>query len=532
MVRKRAVHFVQLDGASRRRRPAPVLTYPPTHKLTTPTAVAFTGGACDGTVPFAGVLTIAAEFEDAGHESWLVDDAERAMMQDLLPTRTEPPQLSHVTFRDFCLYAEEGEEYLDINHDERVRRMQPTTAASSSHVGGANQNSCTGASSSSSRGRSAAATSVKVYQALAHLAVDVLSSYAWSLQGTDLPKWSVSWYREVLCYVRAVLCVAPCNVQDYSHTNNLQNATRASAQMHQTMFVAAAEGGEKDGNAREDSMTVELSNSVARARWYLDTWACRASPGANAGAGTGAGAGAGAASLVVDGSSACHSAVLPGLPWSTVRLILKEAVTLHGYTRFARRSKKRERERWWGGGKSRGTATAVQTAAQPCRCWEHWDELEAATLLSVTRADAYVSFRQFCVVAEAPEPFTNLTTAATAAAGAGVVPWCIPLHRVHSTATQRAVFTIIACVRRLHGLAAALADVAGEAVDEAHIRAGEGGGGSHGDATDLDRSTSCSDRVKGASFFVCVPPLEVWLYGILPHVAVLPRTFCSLRPNG
>lgn len=54
------------------------------------------------------VLAIAAEFQEAGHESWIVDDAEEAVMRARLPTRNTPAHGDAVSFRDFCLYAEEG----------------------------------------------------------------------------------------------------------------------------------------------------------------------------------------------------------------------------------------------------------------------------------------------------------------------------------------------------------------------------------------------------------------------------------------
>lgn len=140
----------------------------------------------------------------------------------------------------------------------------------------------------------------------------------------------------------------------------------------------------------------------------------------------------------------------PGLLWPAVRSILVEAVTAHGYTRFARSSKKSERERVAVSATtslnvappppssspsssattasllpSIGAAMAAMAldALPPRRAssWNTRDDIEAAALFAVVDATCCISFRQFCVVVEAPELYSDLISAATTAVGAGIV---------------------------------------------------------------------------------------------------------------
>ena len=126
------------------------------------------------------MLEIAAEFEEAGHESWEVDAAEEAAMRNQIPTRTAGAGggcMAQVTFRDFCLYAEYGEEYVDININESVKRL-------SQHAAGSN--GIDGSDSGTVHGGNGGERCT-IASALAHLGIDVLSATKAGVRAVLLP---------------------------------------------------------------------------------------------------------------------------------------------------------------------------------------------------------------------------------------------------------------------------------------------------------------------------------------------------------
>lgn len=110
-----------------------------------------------------------------------------------------------------------------------------------------------------------------------------------------------------------------------------------------------------------------------RAAWYAEAWRSRCPAGA--------------------------CAEMPPLRWPLVVDLLREAVEVHGYSRFAAR-----------GGRWDASATA-----------------EAAALLRVYDWHSLVPFRSLCVTAEAPEPWRITGTVAKAVASSAL-PWSVELY--------------------------------------------------------------------------------------------------------
>lgn len=108
----------------------------------------------------------------------------------------------------------------------------------------------------------------------------------------------------------------------------------------------------------------------------------------------------------------------------------------------------------------------------------------------------------------------------------------IPTHHIHCKATRRLVHVVLACVNRLHVTAAGAAGAAGTsgAAGAAEVTLVNGGATCRSAAGMLlDHGTVVGgNRVGGGSLglgslamvYDCVPPVEVWLFAIIPFLAV------------